>query len=181
MVMANCWYKRPVTPPMKATGTKTAQRISAIATTGPETSFIAWRVASIGDLPCSRWCCTASTTTIASSTTMPIARTNPNIVSVLTLKPSKGNAMNTPSRDTGTVSIGMIVARKLCKKTNTTISTRTIASKSVCTISFIDALIGSVESSVMLYSMSGGKRVAASLRMALTLAAVCKALAPGAR
>ena len=41
MVTANCWYIRPVMPGMNAVGTKTAARISAIATTGPETSSIA--------------------------------------------------------------------------------------------------------------------------------------------
>ena len=46
--------------------------------TGPETSSIALTVASFGDMPCSMWCSTASTTTIASSTTSPIARIRPN-------------------------------------------------------------------------------------------------------
>ena len=101
---------------MNATGTNTAHSTSPMATTGPETSFIASRVASTGSLPCSRWCCTASTTTMASSTTMPMASTRPNIVSTFTLKPSTGNMMNAPSSDTGTVHIGMIVARKLCRK-----------------------------------------------------------------
>ena len=57
--------------------------------------------------------------------------------------------MKAPSNETGTVHIGISVARKLCRKTYTTINTRTTASKSVCTISPIEALIGSVESSVI--------------------------------
>ena len=40
-------------PLTKATGTNTAVRIRAMATTGPETSSIALRVASLGDRPCS--------------------------------------------------------------------------------------------------------------------------------
>ncbi|MBV6506138.1 MAG: hypothetical protein ILNGONEN_01709 [Syntrophorhabdaceae bacterium] len=51
IVTANCWYNLPVIPGMKAVGTKTAARISAIATTGPETSCIAFMVASLGDNP----------------------------------------------------------------------------------------------------------------------------------
>ena len=43
MVSANCWYIRPVSPGMKATGTNTAERIRAIPITGADTSFIAWR------------------------------------------------------------------------------------------------------------------------------------------
>jgi len=58
---------------MKPTGTNTAERMRPIATTGPDTSSIALIVASLGAIPCSMWCITASTTTIASSTTMPIA------------------------------------------------------------------------------------------------------------
>ena len=70
------------------------------------------------------------------------------MVSTLTEKPRAGKAMNAPSSDTGTVTIGMIVARKLCRNTNTTMSTRITASYSVFTISSREALIGSVESSV---------------------------------
>ena len=90
MVSANCWYSRPVMPPMKATGTNTAARISAMPITGPCTSRMALSVASRGDMPCSMWCSTASTTTIASSTTRPMASTRPNSDSVLIEKPSSG-------------------------------------------------------------------------------------------
>src|ERR1700693_6022368 len=41
IVTANCWYRRPVIPGIKAVGTKTAARIRAIATTGPPTCSIA--------------------------------------------------------------------------------------------------------------------------------------------
>ena len=61
----------------------TAQRTSAIATIGPETSCIALTVASCALMPSSMWRSAFSTTTIASSTTMPIASTRPNSVSVL--------------------------------------------------------------------------------------------------
>ena len=74
------------------------------------------------------WCITASTTTIASSTTMPIASTRPNIDSVLTEKPSSGKKMKVPISDTGTVSSGISVARRFCRKMNTTRVTSTTAS-----------------------------------------------------
>src|ERR1700722_9002929 len=41
IVIANCWYKRPTMPGINPTGTNTAARISAIAITGAEMSFIA--------------------------------------------------------------------------------------------------------------------------------------------
>ena len=97
-------------------------------------------------MPCSMWCITASTTTIASSTTMPMASTRPNIDSVFTEKPSSGKKMNVPMSETGTVSSGMIVARKFCRKMKTTIVTRTIASMNVWTIDSIEASTAGVVS-----------------------------------
>ena len=92
------------------------------------------------------WCITASTTTIASSTTMPIASTRPNIDSVLTEKPSIGKKMNVPISETGTVSSGISVARKFCRKMKTTSVTRITASTKVCTIDSIEASTAGVVS-----------------------------------
>ncbi len=89
---------------------------------------------------------TASVTTMASSTTMPMASTSPNIVSTLIEKPSSGKKMNVPMSATGTVSNGISVARQLCRKMNTTSTTSTIASISVVTISSMEAVIGGVVS-----------------------------------
>ena len=61
-----------------------------MAMTGPETSSIAFTAASRGDEPSSMWRSTHSTTTIASSTTSPIARTSPNSERVLTENPKTG-------------------------------------------------------------------------------------------
>ena len=133
-------------PPMNATGTKTAERTRAIATTGPETSSIALRVAAFGSIPCSMWCMTASTTTIASSTTMPIARTSPRSESVFTEKPRIGKTANVAMSDTGTVRSGMSVARQFCRKMKTTRMTSRTASKSVWTISLMPSEIASVVS-----------------------------------
>ncbi len=146
MVSANCWYIRPVRPGMKATGMNTAQRMRAMPITGCVTSFIAWAVASFGLFPCSMWCMTASTTTMASSTTMPMASTRPNIESVFTEKPSSGKKMKVPISDTGTVSSGMIVARRFWRKMKTTSVTRMMASTKVCTMDSIDASTAGVVS-----------------------------------
>ena len=86
------------------------------------------------------WCSTASTTTMASSTTMPIASTMPNSVSVLIVKPSSVKAAKVATSDTGTASIGISVARQLCRKTKTTTSTSASASKKVFTTSSSEAL-----------------------------------------
>ena len=66
---------------------------------------------------------TASTTTIASSTTMPIANTSPNSVRVLIEKPSSSKTEKVPTSATGTAEIGMIVARQLCRKRKMTSET----------------------------------------------------------
>ena len=64
-------------PGMNAVGTNTAHSVRAMAMRAVETSFIVWRVASRGPRPRAMFRSTFSTTTIASSTTMPTARTTP--------------------------------------------------------------------------------------------------------
>ena len=98
-------------------------------------------------MPCSMWCMTASTTTIASSTTMPMASTRPSSDSTLIEKPSIGKKMNAPISETGTVTSGIRVARQFWRKTKTTRMTRTTASNSVWTISLMPSATGSVVSS----------------------------------
>ena len=83
---------------------------------------------------------------MASSTTMPMASTSPNIDSVFTEKPSMGKKMNVPMIDTGMVRSGMMVARTDCRKMKTTSVTRMSASTKVFTISWIDASTAGVVS-----------------------------------
>ena len=123
---------------MNAVGTNTAHSTSAIVMIGADTSSIALRVASIGDCPISMCRSTFSTTTIASSTTMPIARTRPKSDSVLSEKPAASITANVPTSDTGTATSGMIDARQVCRNTITTMTTSRIASKSVTMTARID-------------------------------------------
>src|SRR5262249_47441403 len=51
MVAANWVKNRPEMPEMKAVGTKTAQSVSAMAMSAPDTSVIVWCAASRGDMP----------------------------------------------------------------------------------------------------------------------------------
>ena len=128
----------------------------AMATTGPDTSSIAFNAASRGESPASMCCSTASTTTMASSTTRPMASTRPKSDSVLIENPSRGKTMNAPTSATGTASSGMSVVRKPCKNMKTTSTTRRSASTSVFAISLIPALTASVVSSDVTYSRSAG-------------------------
>ncbi len=74
---------------------------------------------------------TFSTTTIASSTTMPIASTRPNSVSTLIENPSSHSTAKVPMIDTGTATSGISDARQVCRNSTTTITTSRIASSSV--------------------------------------------------
>ena len=99
-----------------------------MATTGPCTSSIALQRRLARRHALLDVCSTASTTTMASSTTRPIASTSPNSDSVLIEKPSSGKSANAPTSDTGTVSSGISVARQLWRKMKTTRTTSAIAS-----------------------------------------------------
>ena len=100
---------------MNATGTNTDNNTSVIAMIGAVISAIARLVASAGD---SSGCSsitrsTFSTTTIASSTTMPIARTMASSDTVLAEYPIALRTMKVPIRLTGTARVGISVARTL--------------------------------------------------------------------
>src|SRR5205823_4148202 len=101
MVMANWLYSLPVKPGMKATGTKTAARTSEIVTIGAVISAIAARTAGRGGTPRSRYFSTFSTTMMASSTTRPMARINPQRVSVLIEKPKAAIMEKVAINETG--------------------------------------------------------------------------------
>ncbi len=124
---------------MKASGTNTATSTSAMAMMGPDTSRIARYVASRGVSPASMLRSTFSTTTMASSTTMPIASTSPNRLSALIEKPRMCSTAKVPITDTGTASSGMMEARQVCRNRITTSTTSAMASSSVWITDSIDA------------------------------------------
>src|SRR5438128_765303 len=118
IVKANCRNMMPVVPGKSATGTNTATSTSDVATTAPATSFIATDAALCGSVITSTMCrSTFSITTIASSTTSPVASVMPNSVNVLTENPNAFTKINVPTSDTGIVIAGMNVLLQSCKKT----------------------------------------------------------------
>ena len=107
----------PVVPGNNATGTNTATSTSDVATTAPATSFIATLAALCGsEMPSVMWRSTFSITTMASSTTSPVASVMPNNVRVLMEKPSSLTKINVPMSETGMVIAGMNVLRQSCRK-----------------------------------------------------------------
>jgi hypothetical protein len=111
-----------------------------MAMTGPLTSSMAWMAASRGPLPSEAMMrSTFSRTTMASSTTMPMASTMPNRVRRLIEKPSRYMPAKVPMIDTGTAITGIRVARQFCRNTNTTNTTRIMASMKVLMTSSMEA------------------------------------------
>jgi Flp pilus assembly protein TadG len=68
-----------------------------------------------------------SSTTMASSTTRPMARTRARSVSRFTEKPRANKAMKLAMTETGTVTAGIRVARRLPRKRKITSTTRPTA------------------------------------------------------
>ena len=75
---------------------------------------------------------------MASSTTIPIASTNPNIVRVFIVNPNGMKNPKVPIIETGMARIGIIVARQFCRNKNTTNTTSPSASSNVITTSLIE-------------------------------------------
>ncbi len=125
---ANCAYMRPVNPGRNEAGRNTAISTSVMPMIGPNSSSMARIAASWPLMPFSILWAAPSTTTMASSTTMPMARMMANRVERLTVKPSAAMAANAPMMVTGTVVAGTSVARQSCRNTRMTISTRIAAS-----------------------------------------------------
>ena len=106
----------------------------------PLISDIASSVAEVGSkLFSSIFACTASTTTIALSTTIPIASTKANKVIKLSVIPKNCIKKKVPIKDTGTAMAGISVDLQSPKNTNTTKLTSKKASIKVCITFSMDA------------------------------------------
>ena len=122
---------RPVNPGRNDAGRNTEISTSVMPTIGANSTSIALIAASWPDMPSSMLCAAPSTTTMASSTTMPIASTIANKVDRLMVNPSAAIAANAPMMVTGTVVAGTSIARQSCRNTRITTSTSRPASISV--------------------------------------------------
>ncbi len=164
---------------MKTDGTNTAQRTSAIAISAEPTSFMLFFAASRGGSPVAMLRSTFSTTTMASSTTMPIASTSPNRDRLLSVNPKAAMKKNVPMSDTGMATSGMIAARHVCKNRITTSTTSTIASPMVSITASTDWRMNCVGSKKMSYLTPAGKRFDSFSISSRTPFAVSSALEPG--
>ena len=127
-VSANSANSRPVRPGVNASGANTAASVIVMATTAKPISLTPLSAAWNGVKPSSMWRKMFSSTTIASSTTSPIASTRASSVSVVIVKPASAITEKAPIRLTGIVTSGITEARRWRRKTNTTSATSTTAS-----------------------------------------------------
>lgn len=121
----------PVDPPKKAIGRNTADSTSAIAISATCNSFIDWIVASRADMPgfSSINRSTFSTTTMASSTRMPIEKISANSETRLSVKPIAQEANNV-SASVSTTAAPTTSASRLPSANNTSSTTDIVAKNS---------------------------------------------------
>src|SRR5689334_23136483 len=146
---------------------------------GRVTSDIAACAAASGASPPAILRSTFSTTTMASSTTIPVASTSPNNVSELIENPSPSRIPSVPMIATGTETNGMTLARQLCRNTTTTSTTSTTASSSVWITASIELRTNTVGSYGTSYAMPSGKLFDNSAMVLRTAAESSSAFAPG--
>ncbi len=148
----------PVVPGKKLTGTNTATSTIEMATTAPVTSAMLRLAASKGESR-SVWISRSmfSITTMASSTTRPVARVSPNRVRVLIENPKAATKAKVPTSDTGRVTATITRLRPPCRNRKITSTTRAMASNRVVSTSLTEASMARVLSLTGLELQAGGE------------------------
>ena len=180
-VTANSRNSRPVCPPMNSSGINTATSDRLIDSTVNPTSRAPSSAALKRSMPASMWRLVFSSTTMASSTTKPVATVSAIRLRLFRLKPIKYITPKVPSSDTTVATAGMKVARTLRKKALTTSTTSAIEISSVTSISCSEARIELVLSDATCTSTSGGNCARSSGSSARTPSTVAITLASGWR
>jgi len=176
---ANSRKRRPTMPPMKKIGMKTATREMLMDTTVKATSLAPSLAASRGDKPVSMCRATFSSTTMASSTTNPVAMVSAMSERLSREAPSRYMTAKEPTSEATVAAAGMSVARALPKKTKTTRMTSTQEAPSVHSTSAREARMGGVRSISTVRFTSDGRAAANCGSRARTLSTVSMMLAPG--
>ena len=121
--------------------------------------------------------CTFSITTMASSTTRPVASVIPNKVSELIEKSKTLMNANVPTSETGMVIAGIIVARQSRRNKKMTAITMRMASSKVLTTSRMESPTTVVVSKATTYLMPGGNAFDNSSSTALAALSTASAFA----
>ena len=122
-----------------------------------------------------------SITTIASSTTKPLAMARAINERLSSEKPARYITAQVPMRETGTATAGIRVARTLRRKRKTTSTTSMTEMISVSSMSFTEARIVSVRSRMVTMCSAEGTVACREGRAALTASTVEMMFAPGCR
>src|SRR5260221_4034016 len=122
-----------------------------------------------------------SITTMASSTTKPVAIVSAISVRLLMEKPTRYITPNVPTSDSGTATLGMNVAGALRKKRKITITTSATASKSSNSTSRTEARIVTVRSVSSTTSTAAGRDAESCGSNCLTRSTTSMTLVPGWR
>ena len=180
-VTANSRNSRPICPSMNSSGMNTATSDRLIDSTVKPTSRAPSSAASTRSMPFSMWRIVFSSTTMASSTTKPVATVSAIRLRLFRLKPSRYITPKVPSSDTTVATAGTMVARTLRKNSPTTSTTSTIEIIRVNSISASDARMELVLSDATATSMSCGSCARSSGTSARTRSTVSMMLAFGSR
>ena len=180
-VMANSWNRRPTTSGMNSSGinTATSEKVSDIRV--KPISPAPANAACIGDLPISRCRATFSSMTMASSTTKPVAMVSAISVRLLTEKSIRYMKAKVPTSDSGTATLGMMVAEGLRKNAKVTSTTRPMANSSSFWVSLTEARILWVRSVSTATSTAAGRVEVSCGSNSRTLSVTSITLAPGWR
>ena len=180
-VMPNCLKNAPLVPGENITGMNTAINTSVVEIAAMVTSDKALVVALTTFFsPSCSFVITASVTTMASSTTVPMASTSAKSVRRFREKPASFTMAKVPIRDTIMEMDGMRVALKSCRKKNTTRMTRRMARIRVSTTLCMAASRKSSLHRRVENLRPAGAICSASLSTSLISAFTALALAPGA-
>ena len=133
-VSANSRNMRPTMPPMNSSGMNTATSDTVSEITVKPISLAPASAASNGSSPSSMWRTMFSIITIASSTTKPVPMVSAISDRLSRLKPRNHITAKVATRESGSVTPAMMVARTERRNRNTTITTRnTLSIKVNCT------------------------------------------------
>ena len=171
-VTANSRSKRPGNPPINSSGRNTATSDRLMESTVNPTSRVPCNAAWRGFIPASRWRAIFSSTTMASSTTNPVAMVNAINDRLFRLNPHRYMAAKVPISETGTATAGISVARPERRKTKTTRITSATEIISVCSTSSSEARMVGERSWAICRSMAAGTSVCNSGNLARMLSTV---------
>ena len=128
-----------------------------VVTTAKNTCDVPFTAAARGPMPAARWRTMFSSTTIASSTTMPVASTSASSVRMLMENPTMYIAASVPINATGKVSVGISVARTSRRNRKITATTIAMAKPSDFTTSSIEPEMKTASSEVTKIFTSSGR------------------------